>query len=97
MLAGLFGVEPGFGSPSGQRATTVDVPKRGRRGRDAGVLADGSTLDELVTHEQEFHGLVAAAAGYDVLRAFIDGLSGLTTRARGWHGTGLPARPPPHR
>ncbi|BCB75655.1 FadR/GntR family transcriptional regulator [Phytohabitans flavus] len=52
----------------------------------ADALAEESTLDELVAHEQEFHGLLAAAAGNDVLRALVDGLSGPTTRARLWRG-----------
>ncbi|GAA4445908.1 FadR/GntR family transcriptional regulator [Phytohabitans houttuyneae] len=56
----------------------------------ADALADGSTVDELVAHEQEFHGLVAAAAGNDVLRALVDGLSGPTTRARLRREAGLP-------
>jgi len=55
----------------------------------ADALPDESTLDELVAHEREFHGLVAASAGNEVLRALVDGLSGPTARARIGPGAGL--------
>jgi DNA-binding FadR family transcriptional regulator len=54
------------------------------------TLTETSTVDELVAHEQEFHGMVAAAAGNEILRAVSDGLSGTTTRARLWRGPALP-------
>ena len=46
--------------------------------------ADG--LEQLVTHDAEFHQRVTAAAGNQTLAAMLDGLSSKTLRARVWRG-----------
>ncbi len=42
--------------------------------------------DDLVTHDAEFHALVAEAAGNQTLASMLDGLSRRTIRARAWRG-----------
>jgi GntR family transcriptional regulator, transcriptional repressor for pyruvate dehydrogenase complex len=42
--------------------------------------------DDLVSHDAEFHALVAEAAGNQTLASMLDGLSRRTIRARAWRG-----------
>ncbi|MDH6143419.1 MULTISPECIES: FadR/GntR family transcriptional regulator [Kitasatospora] len=49
-------------------------------------LGDDATLEELIANDLEFHRLIAAGSGNQVLCSLVDGLSGPTTRARIWRG-----------
>lgn len=47
---------------------------------------DDTSVEDLVAHDLEFHGLIAAAAGNTYLCSLLDGLSSSTARARVWRG-----------
>ncbi|NLU66206.1 FCD domain-containing protein [Streptomyces sp. HNM0574] len=49
-------------------------------------LGPGSTVDQLVAADLEFHRRIAAAAGNPVLCALLDGLAAPATRTRVWQG-----------
>ncbi len=49
-------------------------------------VTDGSSVEELVDNDLEFHRRIAEAAGNSVLCSLIDTLSGPTIRARVWRG-----------
>jgi GntR family transcriptional regulator, transcriptional repressor for pyruvate dehydrogenase complex len=51
------------------------------------VLMHGSAeVEELVTHDADFHLAVAAAAGNSTMASMLRGISSRTMRARVWHG-----------
>ena len=47
---------------------------------------DETSVEDLVAHDLEFHGLIAAAAGNTYLCSLLEGLSSSTVRARVWRG-----------
>jgi GntR family transcriptional repressor for pyruvate dehydrogenase complex len=49
-------------------------------------MAVAESQDELVAHDEQFHRLVAGAAGNETLASMLAGVSGRTTRARAWRG-----------
>lgn len=50
------------------------------------AMERGTTAEEIVEHDMEFHRLVNEAAGNPVLAALLSGLSSRTFRARVWRG-----------
>lgn len=55
--------------------------------RDAVTGVDGETsVEDLVAHDLQFHGLIAVAGGNNYLCTLLDGLSSSTARARVWRG-----------
>ncbi|XAS67622.1 FadR/GntR family transcriptional regulator [Micrococcaceae bacterium Sec5.7] len=51
----------------------------------AGINED-TAVEELVTHDLEFHGIIARAAGNAYLGSLLEALSSSTVRARIWRG-----------
>jgi DNA-binding FadR family transcriptional regulator len=49
-------------------------------------LGDDPSVEQLVANDLEFHRLIAAGSGNQVLCSLVDGLSGPTQRARLWRG-----------
>ena len=49
-------------------------------------MSEATSQDELVQFDEEFHQLVAAAAGNATLASMLDGVSSRTTRGRVWRG-----------
>lgn len=49
-------------------------------------MREAKGLEELVSHDAEFHHRVAAAAGNQTLASMLNGLSSRTLRARVWRG-----------
>ena len=54
--------------------------------RSVASADDDTSVEDLVAHDLEFHGLIAAAAGNTYLCSLLDGLSSKTVRARVWRG-----------
>lgn len=50
------------------------------------AASDDTSVEDLVAHDLEFHGMIAAAAGNNYLCSLLDGLSSSTVRARVWRG-----------
>ncbi len=76
-------LEPAATALAAQRATDTDVTAL-REVLDG--LGENPTVEELVANDLEFHRLIAACAGNNVLSSLLDSLSGPTTRARIWRG-----------
>ncbi|WP_433528174.1 FadR/GntR family transcriptional regulator [Micromonospora sp. CA-263727] len=76
-------LEPAATALAAQRASDEDVAAL-REVLDG--LGDSPTIEELVANDLEFHRLIAACAGNNVLSSLLDSLSGPTTRARIWRG-----------
>ena len=49
-------------------------------------VSEDTSVEDLVAHDLEFHGLIAQAAGNSYLCSLLDGLSNSTVRARVWRG-----------
>lgn len=50
------------------------------------LMSAASSQDELVRHDEQFHRLVADAAGNATLASMLAGVSSRTTRGRAWRG-----------
>lgn len=50
------------------------------------LMSAASSHDELVQHDERFHGVVAEAAGNATLASMLAGVSSRTTRGRAWRG-----------
>jgi GntR family transcriptional regulator, transcriptional repressor for pyruvate dehydrogenase complex len=50
------------------------------------AMEKGSSAEEIVGHDLEFHRIIVESAGNPVLSAILDGLSSRTFRARVWRG-----------
>ena len=50
------------------------------------LMSAASSQDELVRHDEQFHHLVADAAGNATLASMLAGVSSRTTRGRAWRG-----------
>jgi GntR family transcriptional repressor for pyruvate dehydrogenase complex len=50
------------------------------------AVDESSSVEDLVAHDLNFHGLIASAAGNAYLTSLIDSLSSRTVRARIWRG-----------
>jgi GntR family transcriptional repressor for pyruvate dehydrogenase complex len=51
-----------------------------------GEVGPGTSVEELVANDTQFHRGIALAVGNDVLCSLLDGLTGATQRARIWRG-----------
>ena len=49
-------------------------------------MSEATSQDELVQFDEEFHELVAAAAGNATLASMLNGVSSRTSRGRAWRG-----------
>ena len=49
-------------------------------------MSAATSQDELVQFDEEFHELVASAAGNETLASMLNGVSSRTTRGRVWRG-----------
>jgi len=76
-------LEPAAGAMAAARISEEQLA--GLRASMSDVDEDTS-VEELVKHDLEFHGLIARAAGNGYLGSLLDGLSGSTVRARIWRG-----------
>jgi GntR family transcriptional regulator, transcriptional repressor for pyruvate dehydrogenase complex len=50
------------------------------------LMCSSAKVEELVTHDADFHGAVAAAAENSTMASMLRGISSRTIRARVWHG-----------
>ena len=50
------------------------------------MMTEAGSDDELVQFDQEFHAIVAAAAGNETLASMLNGVSSRTSRTRVWRG-----------
>lgn len=50
------------------------------------AVADDASVEDLVTHDLDFHHRIVEAAGNTYLTSLLDSLSGATLRARVWRG-----------
>lgn len=49
-------------------------------------IDEGTDIEELVSHDLEFHRIIGQAAGNEYLGSLVEALSGSTVRARIWRG-----------
>jgi GntR family transcriptional repressor for pyruvate dehydrogenase complex len=54
--------------------------------RSLGAVGSTTAVEDLVSHDVEFHRLIAEAGGNAYLASLLDGLSSSTIRARVWRG-----------
>ena len=76
-------LEPGIAALAAQRATPEHVAAM--EAHLEGITESAETED-LVTHDLEFHRMIAEATGNDYLVGLIDGIGSQTWRARVWRG-----------
>jgi GntR family transcriptional repressor for pyruvate dehydrogenase complex len=50
------------------------------------LMRDSADVEELVTHDADFHAAVAAATGNPAMASVLRGISSRTLRGRVWHG-----------
>jgi GntR family transcriptional regulator, transcriptional repressor for pyruvate dehydrogenase complex len=67
-------------------AARIDTAGLARLRTEMAAMAAGTTAEETVGHDLEFHRIVTEAAGNPVLAAILGGLNSRTFRARVWRG-----------
>lgn len=76
-------LEPAAAAMAAARATPKDIVSL----RDLVTKLDEHTsIDDLVSHDMQFHRLISTMSGNAYLTSLLDGLSGKTLRARVWRG-----------
>ncbi|WP_347108738.1 FadR/GntR family transcriptional regulator [Paenarthrobacter sp. S56] len=76
-------LEPAAAHLAAGRITPAAIDKL--RGTLDGIDED-TPVEQLVTHDLEFHGIITEAAGNDYLGSLLEALSSSTVRARIWGG-----------
>lgn len=76
-------LEPAAAALAASRATDADVAALRAQ---LAALADGTSIEDLVAHDLEFHGAISALSGNGYLATVIESLSSRTVRARVWRG-----------
>ncbi|WP_426997711.1 FadR/GntR family transcriptional regulator [Pseudarthrobacter sp. N5] len=76
-------LEPATASMAAGKITAEEITEL--RAAMAGIDED-TAVEELVTHDLEFHGIIAQAAGNAYLGSLLEALSSSTVRARIWRG-----------
>lgn len=76
-------LEPGIASMAAKRATDDHIAAMEQH---LATIDETAETDDLVTHDLEFHRLVAEATGNDYLVSLIEGIGSQTWRARVWRG-----------
>jgi GntR family transcriptional repressor for pyruvate dehydrogenase complex len=67
-------------------AQRIDEAGLARVERHLVLMRSSAEVEELVTHDADFHMAVAAAAGNSTMASLLRGISSRTLRARVWHG-----------
>ncbi|MEV5710244.1 FadR/GntR family transcriptional regulator [Actinoallomurus sp. NPDC052274] len=67
-------------------AARIDEAGLARLRAEMTAMERGTTAEEIVGHDLEFHRVITEAAGNPVLGAILDGLNSRTFRARVWRG-----------
>jgi GntR family transcriptional regulator, transcriptional repressor for pyruvate dehydrogenase complex len=67
-------------------ALRIDLEEVGALRDHLGHVTDGSSVEDLIDNDLEFHRRIAEAAGNSVLSSLVDTLCGPTIRARVWRG-----------
>ena len=67
-------------------AARMDDEALARLRAEMTAMENGTTAEEIVAHDLEFHRLITEAAGNPVLDAILGGLNSRTFRARVWRG-----------
>ena len=76
-------LEPSAAALAAARITSEDVARLRGLVTDVG---EHTSIDDLVSHDMQFHRLISELSGNSYLASLVDGLSGKTLRARVWRG-----------
>ena len=76
-------LEPGIAALAAQRATPEHVAAMEAH---LETITESAETEDLVTHDLEFHRMIAEATGNDYLVGLIEGIGSQTWRARVWRG-----------